>query len=118
MLQLVSLSITACSFAMLKVLDLPWSLLIFAVLGVLYNLGRVATEVMLQSCVPIGALGRAKGTLHSAGVLLGVILFGFVAAIGDTMYPSSIFFAYAVVLAAGALALGIWRVPDWRNDGR
>lgn len=117
-LQLVSLGMTACSFAMLKVLDLPWSLLIFAVLGVLYNLGRVAIEVMLQSCVPIAALGRAKGALHSVGVLLGVILFGFVAAIGDTMYPSSIFFAYAVVLAAGALALGIWRVPDWGNDGR
>ena len=111
-LQFVILGLTACSFATLKVLELPWSLLSFAILGTLYNLGRVAVEVMLQSCVPIAALGRAKGALHSVGVLLSVILFALVAIAGDRMYPSSLFFAYAVVLSAGTLALSIWRVPD------
>ena len=116
MLQLVILGMTACSFAMLKLLDLPWSLLIFTILGILYNLGRVAIEVMLQSSVPVAALGRAKGVLHSVGVLLGVILFALVAIAGDRMYPSSLFFAYAVVLSAGTLALSIWRVPDKRDS--
>jgi len=117
-LQIVILGMTASSFAILKVLDLPWSLLIFAVLGILYNLGRVAVEVMLQSWVPVASLGRAKGALHSTGVLLGVVLFGFVAVAGDEMQPSSIFFAYSVVLAAGTLALTIWRVPATRDSAR
>ena len=117
-LQFVILGLTACSFATLKVLELPWSLLSFAILGTLYNLGRVAVEVMLQSCVPIAALGRAKGALHSAGVLLGVILFGFIAIAGNTVRPSSFFLAYAVVLAAGTLFLSIWRVSDTSDGAR
>ena len=44
-MQLIILALTAFSFAALKMVDLPWALLAFAVLGVLYNLGRVAVEV-------------------------------------------------------------------------
>lgn len=117
-LQFVILGLTACSFATLKVLELPWLLLIFAILGTLYNLGRVAIEVMLQSCVPVAALGRAKGALHSVGVLLGVILFGLIAIAGDTMRPSSIFLAYAIILAGGTLMMSIWRVSDNRDGSR
>lgn len=104
-LQLAILAMTACAFALLKVLDLPWSFLIFALLGGLYNLGRVAVEVRLQSTIGGGALGRAKGALHSVAVLFGVMLFGVVALLGDQMIPSSIFLAYSFVLAAAALAL-------------
>jgi len=108
-LQLVILVLSALSFAVLKVLDLPWTLLVFAILGALYNLGRVAIEVTLQSVVSSTALGRAKGALHSVGVALGVILFGVVAAVGDNMLPSTIFLAFAVVLAAGTLVLMLFR---------
>lgn len=113
-LQLAILALTAVSFALLKALDIPWTLLIFAVLGALYNLGRVGIEVMLQSSVPQTALGRAKGALHSVGVLLGVVLFGVVAAVGDEVEPSTLFLAFAFILAAGTLGLTICRVVDWR----
>ncbi|CAK7261632.1 MFS transporter [Shinella sp. YE25] len=113
-LQLVILALTAISFALLKVLDIPWALLIFAILGALYNLGRVGTEVMLQSSVPQTALGRAKGALHSVGVLLGVVLFGVVAAVGDEIAPSTIFLAFSFILAVGTLVLTICRVADRR----
>lgn len=115
MLQFVILVLTAFSLASLKVLDLPWTLLAFAILGALYNLGRVAIEVMLQSIVPRTALGRAKGALHSVGVALGVILFGMVAAVGDEMRPSTIFLAFAIVLAAGTLVLVMFRIAGRLN---
>lgn len=114
-LQLAILALTATSFALLKMLDIPWNLLIFAILGALYNLGRVGIEVMLQSSVPQTALGRAKGALHSVGVLLGVVLFGVVAAVGDEVKPSNIFLAFAFILAVGTLVLTICRVADRRQ---
>lgn len=104
-LQLGVLGLTVFAFATLKVLNLPWTLLTFAVLGALYNLGRVGIEVTLQSIVPGGALGRAKGALHSVGVLLGVILFGVIAVISDEILPSTIFLAFAVILAVGTSIL-------------
>ncbi len=104
-LQLGILGLTVFTFATLKVLDLPWILLAFALLGALYNLGRVGIEVALQSIIPGGALGRAKGALHSVGVLLGVILFGVIAVISDEILPSTIFLAFAVILAVGTSIL-------------
>lgn len=108
-LQLVVLALTAAFFALLKVLDLPLILIVFAMLGVLYNLGRVGVEVMLQSTVPGPALGRAKGAVHCVGVLLGLILFGIIAAVADDIPPSTIFLTFAAILAAGALVLGLCR---------
>ncbi|EYR82828.1 MFS transporter [Shinella sp. 838] len=104
-LQYVILGSSAVSFAVLKALDPPFSLLAFAILGALYNLGRVAVEVMIQSAVPSTALGRAKGLLHSAGVLLGVVLFAIVSMIADDVKPSTLFFAYGVILAFGMVVL-------------
>jgi MFS family permease len=114
LLQFFILGMTAASFAILKEVDISWSLLVFAMLGTLYNLGRVAVEVTLQSCVPGAALGRAKGVLHSVGVLFGVALFGAVAIAGDQINPSSVFLTYSGVLAAGALVLGTWHVAGKR----
>lgn len=108
-LQLVVLALTALFFALLKVLDLPLMLVAFAILGVLYNLGRVGVEVMLQTTVPGPALGRAKGAVHSAGVLLGLALLGIIAAVADDILPSTIFIMFAGTLAAGVIVLGICR---------
>lgn len=108
-LQRVILALTALFFALLKVLDLPFIFVAFAILGVLYNLGRVGVEVMLQSTVPAPALGRAKGVVHCVGVLLGLILFGIIAAVADDIPPSAIFLTFAVTLAAGTIVLGICR---------
>jgi MFS family permease len=101
---------TACAFALLKATVLPWSLAFIAVLGMLYNLGRVAIEVTLQLSVPSNALGRAKGVIHSFAVLLGILLFGSIAIYGDEVQPSSFFVAYSIVLAVGAVAIGAWRL--------
>lgn len=104
-LQFVILGLSAVFFALVKTLDPPVTLVAFAALGALYNLGRVAFEVMIQSSVPSVALGRAKGVLHSAGVLLGVILFAVVSIVADEIKPSTLFFAYGVILAIGTVVL-------------
>lgn len=108
-LQLMILALTALFFALLKVLDLPLILVAFAILGVLYNLGRVGVEVMLQSTVPGAALGRAKGAVHGAGVLFGLALLGIIAFVADDIQPSTIFTIFAGALAAGVLVLSICR---------
>ncbi len=109
-LQLIILALTALAFAALKMLDLPWALLAFALLGALYNLGRVAVEVTLQSSVPRATLGRAKGALHCSGVFLGLILFGIGAVVSAEIHPSTIFLVFAGILAVGTLALTIFRI--------
>lgn len=98
-LRFAILGLSAVSFALLKALDPPFSLMAFATLGALYNLGRVALEVMIQSSVSSATLGRAKGVLHSVGVLLGVVLFAVVSVVADDVPPSSLFLAYGVILA-------------------
>lgn len=109
-LQIAVVVMTACAFALLKVTLLPWALAVIAVLGMLYNLGRVAIEVTLQSSLPSNSLGRAKGVIHSFAVLLGVMLFGSIAIYGDKVPPSCFFVAYSIVLAAGAVVISVWRL--------
>ena len=109
-LQLIILALTAFSFAALKMVDLPWALLAFAVLGILYNLGRVAVEVTLQSSIPRATLGRAKGALHCTGMFLGLILFGIGAVFSDEISPSTIFLVFAGILAVGTTALTVFRI--------
>nr|WP_246200715.1 MFS transporter [Shinella kummerowiae] len=104
-LQFAILGLSAMSFALLKALDPPFTLIAFATLGTLYNLGRVALEVMIQSSVSSATLGRAKGVLHSVGVLLGVVLFAVVSVVADDVPPSSLFLAYGVILAIGTVVL-------------
>jgi MFS family permease len=104
-LQFAILGLSAVSFALLKVLDPPFTLVAFATLGTLYNLGRVALEVTIQSSISSATLGRAKGVLHSVGVLLGVVLFAVVSVVADDVPPSSLFLAYGVILAIGTVVL-------------
>ncbi len=115
-LQLIILALTAFSFAALKMVDLPWALLAFAVLGVLYNLGRVVVEVTLQSSIPRSTLGRAKGALHCTGMLLGLVLFGIGAVFSGGIHPSTIFLVFAGILAVSTIALIILRI-DWNHKG-
>lgn len=114
-LKIAVVVMTACAFSILKVTMLPWSLVVIAVLGMLYNLGRVAIEVTLQSSLAANALGRAKGAIHSVAVLLGVVLFGFIAIYGDKVPPSSFFLAYSIVLTAGAIAISVWHRSSARK---
>lgn len=104
-LQFAILALTAIAFVSLKMPGLPWVLLIFAVLGGLYNLGRVAVEVELQSSVAGTSLGRAKAVLHSTAVLLGLILFGVVSIISDLVAPSTIFLIFGLIVTVGTIAI-------------
>ncbi len=104
-LQLVILGLSAVAFVFLKVLNLHAAFAAFALLGTLYNLGRVTLEVMLQSSVSSATLGRAKGVLHSIGVLLGVVLFAVVSVVADDIQPSTIFLGYGAILFVGTVVL-------------
>ncbi len=115
-LQFVILGLSAVSFALLKAFDLPFALLAFATLGALYNLGRVALEVMIQASVSSATLGRAKGVLHSVGVLLGVVLFAIVSVAADDVPPSSLFLAYGVILAVGTVVLILFHGKRTKAD--
>ncbi|KUM24134.1 hypothetical protein AU467_06810 [Mesorhizobium loti] len=98
----VLLGSSALSLMALLFVPLPWSLIVFAAFGFLYNLGRVSLEVTLQSRVCDSALGRAKGVMHSFAVTLGLFIFSITAVVGDHVFPSTIFFGFGVVLLISA----------------
>lgn len=105
--QIAVLVITAGSFSLLKMLDFPLVLLAFCVVGVAYNLGRVAIEVALQCTVPHEALGRAKGLLHFAAMTFGVVVLGLLAVFPQAISPTTIFLAYSTLVMACLLAIAV-----------
>lgn len=104
-LFMATLFLTALLFASVKLSFLPWSLLIFAALGVVYNFGRVAVEVILQAIAPHDVLGRVKGLFHCAGVSVGLIIFALVTLSGDRFTPSTVFLIFSAVVSIVALIL-------------
>ncbi|RWC64037.1 MFS transporter [Mesorhizobium sp.] len=105
--HLMLLGLTALVLMALTSLRPPWTVILFAVLGFLYNLGRVSVEVTLQSRVSVYLLGRAKGVMHSVAVALGLLVFGIAAAVGDRAFPSTFFFSFGVVLLISILCLNV-----------
>ncbi|MFC3208576.1 MFS transporter [Aquamicrobium soli] len=97
-LHLMLLGLNGLALMALMLLRMPWILINFAILGLLYNLGRVSVEVALQLRLADHMLGRAKGIMHSFAAALGLIIFGIVSFVGDTVRPSTIFFGFGVVL--------------------
>ncbi|RWD89893.1 MAG: hypothetical protein EOS38_10285 [Mesorhizobium sp.] len=108
-LHLMLLWSTALALMALIFLRGPWTLTIFAALGLLYNMGRVSIEVTLQSRASNKMLGRAKGTMHSLAVGFGLVIFGIVTILGGSVIPSMIFFSFGVMLiiSVSALSIGI-----------
>lgn len=106
-LHLMLLGLTALVLMALASLRTPWTVMLFAALGFLYNLGRVSVEVTLQSRVSVYLLGRAKGIMHSVAVALGLLVFGIAAAVGDRAFPSTIFFSFGVVLLISISCLSV-----------
>ncbi len=106
-LHLMVLGLTALVLIALAYLRTPWTVVLFAALGFLYNLGRVSVEVTLQSHVSVYLLGRAKGIMHSVAVVLGLLVFGIGAAVGDRAFPSTIFFSFGVVLLISISCLNV-----------
>ncbi|MCA0046255.1 MFS transporter [Mesorhizobium sp. B283B1A] len=105
--HLVLLGLTALVLMALAYLSSPWTVVLFAALGFLYNLGRVSVEVTLQSHVSVYLLGRVKGIMHSVAVALGLLVFGIGAAVGDRAFPSTIFSSFGVVLLIGISFLNV-----------
>ncbi|MER8822715.1 MFS transporter [Mesorhizobium sp. M0991] len=112
--HLMLLGLTALVLMALTSLRTPWTVILFAALGFLYNLGRVSVEVTLQSRVSVYLLGRAKGIMHSVAVALGLIVFGVAAAVGDRAFPSTIFFSFGVVLliSISSLSVGVIQTQE------
>ncbi|RWE37987.1 MAG: MFS transporter [Mesorhizobium sp.] len=113
-LHLMLLASTALAWMSLITLRAPWTLIVFATLGFLYNLGRVSIEVTLQSRMHGNVLGRAKGVMHSLAVALGLVIFSIAGVIGESVFPSTIFFGFGVVLLISipALSIGIAQRKD------
>ncbi|MER8713138.1 MFS transporter [Mesorhizobium sp. M1295] len=105
--HLMLLGLTALVLMALAYLRTPWTVMLFAALGFLYNLGRVSVEVTLQSRVSVYLLGRAKGIMHSVAVVLGLLVFGIAAAVGDRALPSTSFFSFGVMLLISILCLSV-----------
>nr|WP_180882712.1 MFS transporter [Mesorhizobium loti] len=99
------LGLAALMFMSLPFLAATWTTVVFSSLGFLYNLGRVSVEVTFQSRVAADCLGRAKGLMHAVAVLLSLIVFGVVAAVGDRAFPSTIFLSFGGVLLVAIFAL-------------
>ncbi|WP_352128802.1 MFS transporter [Mesorhizobium sp. dw_380] len=114
-LQLMLLASTALALMSLIALHAPWTLIVFATLGFVYNLGRVSIEVTLQSRVPDNVLGRAKGVMHSLAVALGLIIFSIAGVMGNSVFPSTIFFGFGVVLLISVPALSI-RIAQRKDE--
>ncbi|MBZ9775186.1 MFS transporter [Mesorhizobium sp. CO1-1-8] len=108
------LASTALALMSLMSVRAPWTLIVFATLGFLYNLGRVSVEVTLQSRMPDNVLGRAKGAMHSLAVALGLVIFSIAGVLGGSVFPSTIFFGFGVVLLLSipALSIGIAQRKD------
>lgn len=104
-LLIIVLLFVAILFGSLKLSPLLVALLTFALLGSLYNLGRVAVEVTLQAAVPQSALGRAKGIFHCAGVSMGLAIFGAISLSAGQLNPSTMFLLYGCVMIAATGAL-------------
>ncbi|MEI9425298.1 MFS transporter [Mesorhizobium sp. Cs1299R1N1] len=113
-LHLMLLASTALALMSLITARAPWTLIVFAALGFLYNLGRVSIEVTLQSRTPDNVLGRAKGVMHSLAVALGLVIFSIAGVMGESVFPSTIFFGFGVVLLISipALSIGIAQRKD------
>ncbi|MER9365031.1 MFS transporter [Mesorhizobium sp. M0518] len=113
--HLMLLGITALVLMALAYLRTPWTVVLFAALGFIYNLGRVSVEVTLQSRVSVYLLGRAKGIMHSVAVALGLLVFGIAAAVGDRAFPSTIFFSFGVALLVSIFVFERWCNSDTRK---
>lgn len=106
-LHLMLLGLTALVLMALAFLPTPWTVILFAALGFIYNLGRVSVEVTLQTRVSDYLLGRAKGIMHSVAVVLGLLVFGIAAAVGNRAFPSTIFFSFGVALLISVSCLSV-----------
>lgn len=106
-LHLMLLGSTALALMSLIALRAPWTLVVFVALGCLYNLGRVSIEVTLQSRVVDSVLGRAKGAMHSLAVALGLLIFSTATVLGDSVFPSTVFFSFGVLLLISIPTLSI-----------
>lgn len=84
---------------------LPILVIVFGLLGLLYNVGRVGVEMHLQFTVANSRLGRVKGWMHAAGMALSLVVLGVLAIVGAAMRPSSAFSTFGFVVLGAAVLL-------------
>ncbi|WP_088676235.1 MFS transporter [Rhizobium sp. R339] len=79
------------------------SLVRMLLLGFCYNVTRILIDVRVQSTVSIDMLGRARSQIHTICVSIGLLAYGIIATIGDTIPPSGIFGLFGALMVAVAL---------------
>ncbi|TCM50677.1 hypothetical protein C8J36_1119 [Rhizobium sp. PP-F2F-G48] len=106
-IQITCLTLAALSFFVLTLASLPSVIGLFVVLGALYNLGRAAAEMQLQSAIPSSHLGRAKGWVHCGCVVLGLALFASISLAPKGTGVAALFQLYAAALVFGTVTFAI-----------
>lgn len=112
MLQTIAISCLCLWFA-----GSPVHLLIFMLIGGCFNAGRVGIEAWLHRHLCPAEQGRAKGLLHSAAMMLAILIFIACAKLAQAMSPALVFAAYGAVVMG--VSLGLHLVMTKRgNPGR
>ena len=107
-IQFACLTLAALGFFATTLASLPAVIGLFLALGALYNLGRVAAEMRLQSAIPSSHLGRAKGWVHCGCVALGLVLFAAISLAPTGTSVAHLFRLYAAALLLATVALALF----------
>jgi len=83
-----------------------------ATLGAVYNVSRILIDVEIQRTVTASYLGRVKGVIQCSCLGFGLIIYGIVAAFGNSILPSVVFAHYGAFMLITVLLLfmhGVFR---------
>ncbi|GLU27579.1 MFS transporter [Brucella sp. NBRC 12950] len=81
---------------------------LIAALGAVYNTSRILIDVEIQRTVTPRFLGRVKGVIQATCMGFGLIVYGLVAALGDSILPSTAFANYGVFMIVTVVLLSLY----------
>lgn len=118
LVHLVLLQTIAVATIGLLFADAPTHLLLFTVIGASYNAGRVGIEAGIHRQLSQDTQGRTKGLLHSAAMILAILIFLVCANLEQRLSAGSVFASYGGLVMAVSLAIHLFIKPDrrGRND--
>jgi len=106
-LTITILVAAATAMIMTKFVAVPVLFVLFGLLGLFYNLGRVNVEMRFQLAVVNSRLGSAKGWMHACGMGLSLVVLGALATVGNTVKPSTTFSVFGLVVAVSVATLAV-----------
>lgn len=104
------LLISGCALSIFLMFgEIRLALLQFAILGVTYNISRLKVDVHIQRLIPVQELGRCRAQIHTICVGVGLLTYGFIAAVGNKTEPKTIFGLFGLLMVATALLVSMKR---------